>query len=79
MVATGAAPASCLAAAHMTASPHTVCTTDAASIALSAMITGRFRHVPVSVPAGGTPCLLDLKRCLFDVIAMAESAQAAGK
>ena len=38
-------------------------------------VGGSFRHVPV-LDAAGPPRLLDLVRCLFDVIAMLERAQA---
>lgn len=53
--------------------------TDAADDALTAMIGGSFRHVPVLSPSGGAPAILDLVRCLFDVIRMLERAQAAGE
>ena len=34
------------------------------------MTVHRFRHLPVDVP-GGAPALLDMKRCLFDVLVLA--------
>ena len=79
VVAAGREPRACTAADAMTRSPQTVLSTDAADTALTAMISGSFRHVPVLSPNGGAPAILDLVRCLFDVIRMLERAQAAGE
>ena len=78
VVAVGRSPADVTAAEVMTREPHTVRATDAADDALSVMMSGSFRHVPVLSPVA-PPRLLDLVRCLFDVIAMLERAQAAGE
>ena len=78
VVAAGRCPSKCTASEVMTRNPHTVRDSDAADDALSVMISGSFRHVPV-LTAEGPPLVLDLVRCLFDVIAMLERAQAAGE
>ena len=57
----------------MTREPHTVSADEPAAAALSKMIAGRFRHVPVT-SAGAPPALLDVTRCLFEVISRLEQA-----
>ena len=79
VVASGRSPLACTVQDVMTCNPQTVSATDAADVALTAMITGAFRHVPVVSAGGGAPAILDLVRCLFDVIRMLERAQAAGE
>ena len=78
VIAVGLDPRTCRAADVMTANPHVVATSDPAANAFTLMTVHRFRHLPVHVP-GGSPALLDMKRCLFDVLVLAERAQAAGE
>ena len=78
VIAVGLDPRTCRAADVMTANPHVVTTSDPAANAFTLMTAHRFRHLPVDVP-GGAPALLDMKRCLFDVLVLAERAQAAGE
>lgn len=90
VVALGLNPAELTVAGIMTRSPHVVNGNCSAVDALTTMTHGRFRHLPVVTSllnAGGNwgskgPCekptaVLDVTRCLFDVIDMLERAHAA--
>ena len=74
-------PAKVCVADAMTRSPKSVTDEDNASQALSIMVEGKFRHLPVlgSGQAAGKLCgVLDVVKCLFDAISTIESSHLPG-
>ena len=72
-------PAKMTVASVMTTTPQVVAETDTAFNALSVMVGGRFRHLPV-LDAAGTSVIgvLDVAKCLFAAISRIEASQLPG-
>jgi CBS domain-containing protein len=68
-------PASTTISTIMTAKPVCVTMSDSATDALATMVENRFRHLPVVDDKGKVVGLLDIAKCLRDVITRLERAQ----
>ncbi|RLN98143.1 hypothetical protein BBJ28_00002449 [Nothophytophthora sp. Chile5] len=68
-------PESCSVASVMTTKPTCVYMEDPAIEAITKMLEGRFKHLPV-LAADGTPeGMLDISKCLYDAITCMEKVQ----
>ncbi|CAH0479124.1 unnamed protein product [Peronospora belbahrii] len=75
VLAEGLDPESCSVASVMTTKPSCVYMEDQAIEAITKMLEGRFKHLPV-VGSDGTPQgMLDISKCLYDAITCLEKVQ----
>jgi len=79
VLACQANPSKVKVASVMTTTPNVVSESDTAFHALSLMVGGRFRHLPV-VNASGSSVIgvLDVAKCLFDAISRIETSELPG-
>lgn len=68
-------PESCSVASVMTANPSCVRSDDPAIEAITKMLEGRFKHLPVVGPDGIIQGMLDISKCLYDAITCMERVQ----
>ncbi|CAI5713112.1 unnamed protein product [Peronospora destructor] len=75
VLAEGMDPESCSVASVMTTKPSCVYMEDQAIEAITKMLEGRFKHLPV-LGSDGTPHgMLDISKCLYDAITCMEKVQ----
>ncbi|KAL0583084.1 hypothetical protein ABG067_006938 [Albugo candida] len=68
-------PETCLVATVMTTSPCCVQDDEAALEAITKMLEGRFKHLPVIGKNGSISGILDISKCLHDAIVCMEKVQ----
>lgn len=68
-------PESCSVASVMTSSPSCVYMEDQAIEAITKMLEGRFKHLPVIGSDGIIQGMLDISKCLYDAITCMEKVQ----
>ncbi|CEG45326.1 myosin 29 [Plasmopara halstedii] len=68
-------PESCSVASVMTKKPMCVYMEDQAIEAITKMLEGRFKHLPVLGSDGTPQGMLDISKCLYDAIACMEKVQ----
>ncbi|DAZ92418.1 TPA: hypothetical protein N0F65_000202 [Lagenidium giganteum] len=68
-------PDTCSVAAVMTSNPSCVCMDDPALEAITKMLEGRFKHLPVVGADGIIQGMLDISKCLYDAITCMEKVQ----
>uniref|UniRef100_K3WV91 Uncharacterized protein n=1 Tax=Globisporangium ultimum (strain ATCC 200006 / CBS 805.95 / DAOM BR144) TaxID=431595 RepID=K3WV91_GLOUD len=68
-------PETCSVASVMTANPSCVRSDDPAIEAITKMLEGRFKHLPVVGPDGIIQGMLDISKCLYDAITCMERVQ----
>ncbi|KAL4093737.1 hypothetical protein PRIC1_011168 [Phytophthora ramorum] len=68
-------PESCSVASVMTTKPTCVFMEDQAIEAITKMLEGRFKHLPVLASDGTPQGMLDISKCLYDAITCLEKVQ----
>ncbi|CAI5708000.1 hypothetical protein KXD40_004996 [Peronospora effusa] len=75
VLAEGMDPGSCSVASVMTTKPSCVYMEDQAIEAITKMLEGRFKHLPVLGSDGTPQGMLDISKCLYDAITCMEKVQ----